>query len=126
MSKDIEPEGRELKLQKQWEEKAQRFKIDRDSPLFLYAVVYNKETNMELNDEGIFLKEWNPVTKKGIRSTPIKEGNITTDFKHEDVYLPNTYTIFKLKQGQGHLVDFVKEMQEFLATRDIKLILTKF
>lgn len=45
----------------------------------------------------------------------------------EDVSLPNTYTVFTLRTGQGHMKDFVREMQEHIGNeKDIKLILTKF
>lgn len=98
---------------------------------------------MDLSDEGIYLYEWNPVLKKGLRMFPPSIEH--PDNKLEEIELPNTYTVFKLRQSGmfGHHIQFVKEMQEHLANKaerktadkaattmrndtDIKLIFVKF
>ena len=63
--------------------------------LFLHTNVYDKRTNKNIEQQGILLRSWNPITKRGERYVFQKGNEGEGDLKLKIVYLPNTKTIFE-------------------------------
>jgi hypothetical protein len=73
--------------------------------LFLHTKVYDKRTNKNIEEQGILLRSWNPITKRGERYVFRKRVEGDGDLNLKIVYLPNTKTIFefsnKYNKNQG-------------------------
>ncbi len=63
--------------------------------LFLHTNVYDKLTHQNIQDQGILLRSWNPLTKRGERYVIQKENEGEGELNLKIVYLPNTKTIFE-------------------------------
>src|SRR6187200_1184255 len=63
--------------------------------LFLHTNVYDKLTHQNIQDQGILLRSWNPLTKRGERYVIQKENDGEGELNLKIVYLPNTKTIFE-------------------------------
>jgi hypothetical protein len=63
--------------------------------LFLHTKVYDKRTNKNIEEQGILLRSWNPITKRGERYVFRKRVEGDGDLNLKIVYLPNTKTIFQ-------------------------------
>ena len=63
--------------------------------LFLHTKVYDKRTNKNIEEQGILLRSWNPITKRGERYVFRKRVEGDGDLNLKIVYLPNTKTIFE-------------------------------
>ena len=63
--------------------------------LFLHTNVYDKRTNKNIEEQGILLRSWNPITKRGERYIFRKGVEGDGDLNLKIVYLPNTKTIFE-------------------------------
>ena len=63
--------------------------------LFLHTIVYNKRTNENIEKQGILLRSWNPITKRGERYVFSKGEEGDDDLKIQRIHLPNTKTIFE-------------------------------
>jgi len=63
--------------------------------LFLHTNVYDKLTHQNIQDQGILLRSWNPLTKRGERYVIQKENEGEGELNLKMVYLPNTKTIFE-------------------------------
>ncbi len=63
--------------------------------LFLHTNVYDKLTHQNIQDQGILLRSWNPLTKRGERYIIQKENEGEGELNLKIVYLPNTKTIFE-------------------------------
>jgi hypothetical protein len=63
--------------------------------LFMHTKVYNKITNENIENNGILLRSWNPITKRG-ESYVFRKGEEGDDDLHiQTIHLPNTKTIFE-------------------------------
>ena len=73
--------------------------------LFLHTKVYDQRTNKNIEEQGILLRSWNPITKRGERYVFRKRVEGDGDLNLKIVYLPNTKTIFefsnKYNKNQG-------------------------
>ena len=63
--------------------------------LFMHTKVYDKITNENVEKQGILLRSWNPITKRGERYVFKKGEEGDGDLNLKRVYLPNTKTIFE-------------------------------
>ena len=63
--------------------------------LFLHTNVYDKRTNQNIQEQGILLRSWNPLTKRGERYVFPQGAEGDRELNLKIVYLPNTKTIFK-------------------------------
>jgi len=63
--------------------------------LFMHTKVYDKTTNENIEERGILLRSWNPITKRGERYVFKKGEEGDGDLNLKRVYLPNTKTIFE-------------------------------
>jgi hypothetical protein len=63
--------------------------------LFLHTNVYDKRTNKNIEEKGILLRSWNPITKRGERYIFRKGEEGDGDLNLKIVHLPNTKTIFE-------------------------------
>ncbi|HEX2407248.1 MAG TPA: hypothetical protein VHJ38_08565, partial [Nitrososphaeraceae archaeon] len=61
----------------------------------LHTKVYDKRTNKNIEEQGILLRSWNPITKRGERYVFSKRVEGDGDLNLKIVYLPNTKTIFE-------------------------------
>lgn len=63
--------------------------------LFMHTFIYDKLTNENVEKQGILLRSWNPITKRGERYVFKKGEEGEGDLNLKKVYLPNTRTIFE-------------------------------
>jgi hypothetical protein len=63
--------------------------------LFMHTRVYDKITNENIEKQGILLRSWNPITKRGQRYVFRKGEEGDGDLNLQRIYLPNTKTIFE-------------------------------
>jgi hypothetical protein len=61
----------------------------------LHTNVYDKRTNKNIEEQGILLRSWNPLTKRGERYVFQKGNEGEGELNLKIVYLPNTKTIFE-------------------------------
>ena len=83
--------------------------------LFMHTRVYDKMTNENIEKQGILLRSWNPITKRGERYIFRKGEEGDGDLNLKRVYLPNTKTIFKFASSED-----IKEESYKLAEEIIK------
>src|SRR5215203_1299209 len=79
--------------------------------LFMHTRVYDK-----IEKQGILLRSWNPITKRGERYIFRKGEEGDGDLNLKRVYLPNTKTIFKFASSE----EIKKEESYKLAEEIIK------
>ena len=61
----------------------------------MHTKVYDKITNDNIEKQGILLRSWNPITKRGERYIFQRGEEGDGDLNLKKVYLPNTKTIFE-------------------------------
>src|SRR5919107_6165970 len=83
--------------------------------LFMHTRVYDKITNENIEKQGILLRSWNPITKRGERYIFRKGEEGDGDLNLKRVYLPNTKTIF-----QFYTLEEINEESYKLAEEIIK------
>ena len=95
--------------------------------LFLHTIVYDKRTNEKIEKQGILLRSWNPLTKRGERYVFKKGEEGEGDLNLKIVYLPNTKTIFEFStiddKNQGSY-NLAEEIINLSPHKDIELKLT--
>src|SRR5215216_5838592 len=57
--------------------------------LFMHTKVYDKRTNENIEKQGILLRSWNPITKRGERYVFKKGEEGNGDLNLKKIYLPN-------------------------------------
>ena len=62
--------------------------------LFMHTYIYDKLTNQNIEKQGILLRSWNTITKRG-ECYVFKKGEGEGDLNLKKVYMPNTKTIFE-------------------------------
>ncbi|MGE5634522.1 MAG: hypothetical protein ACM3VV_04775 [Deltaproteobacteria bacterium] len=67
--------------------------------LFMHTQVYDKTTNENIKKQGILLRSWNPITKRGERYFFKKGEEGEGDLNLKKVYFPNTKTIFEFSNS---------------------------
>ena len=95
--------------------------------LFLHTNVYDKRTNKNIGEQGILLRSWNPLTKRGERYVFQKGNEGDGDLNLKIVYLPNTKTIFEFSnrynKNQGSYI-LAEEIIKLSRHKDIEIKFT--
>ena len=94
--------------------------------LFMHTKVYDKITNENIENNGILLRSWNPITKRGERYVFRKGEEGDGDLNLKRIYLPNTKTIFKFTKNEDIKKESYKLAEEIIAVCPHKDIELKF
>src|ERR671913_308616 len=94
--------------------------------LFMHTTVYDKKTNENVEKQGILLRSWNPITKRGERYVFRKGEEGDGDLNLKRVYLPNTKTIFKFASSEDVKKESYKLAEEIIKECPHKDIELKF
>lgn len=71
--------------------------------LFMHTKVYDKTTNENIENRGILLRSWNPITKDGEQYIFKRgEGEGNGDFSTKVIHLSNTKTIHLLQINKSN------------------------
>ena len=71
----------------------------------MHTKVYDKITNENVEKQGILLRSWNPITKRGERYIFKKGEEGDGDLNLKRVYLPNTKTVFEFSSSKEDVND---------------------
>jgi hypothetical protein len=85
--------------------------------LFMHTKIYDKSTNENIENSGILLRSWNPISKRGERYVFKKGEEGDGDLNLKRVYLPNTKTIFEFSIGEENVND--KEESSYKLAEEI-------
>jgi hypothetical protein len=86
--------------------------------LFMHTKVYDKTTNENIENQGILLRSWNPITKKGEQYIFKKgEGEGNGDFSTKVIHFSNTKTIFDFSSSSE--IENIKEKRYYKLAEEI-------
>jgi hypothetical protein len=90
--------------------------------LFMHIKVYDKNSNENIEKQGILLRSWNPITKNGERYVFNKEdgeGDLNTKF----IYLPDAKTIIEISNTDENqeIIKLAQEMINICPHKDIEI-----
>lgn len=90
--------------------------------LFMHTKVYDKTINENIEKQGILLRSWNPITKKGERYVFNKEDG-EGDLNTKSIYLPNAKTIIEIsnKEENEDILKLAKEIINICPHKDIEI-----
>jgi hypothetical protein len=90
--------------------------------LFMHTKVYDKTTNENIEKQGILLRSWNPITKKGERYVFNKEDG-EGDLNTKSIYLPDAKTIIEIsnKEDNEDILKLAKEIINICPHKDIEI-----
>ena len=90
--------------------------------LFMHTHVYNKTTNANIEKQGILLRSWNPITKKGERYVFNKEDG-EGDLNTKSVYFPDVKTIIEIsnKEENEDIIKLANEIINICPHKDIEI-----
>jgi hypothetical protein len=94
--------------------------------LFMHTIVFDKISNENVEKQGILLRSWNPITKRGERYVFRKGEEGDGDLNLKRIYLPNTKTIFKFTKNEDIKKESYKLAEEIIAACPHKDIELKF
>ena len=94
--------------------------------LFMHTKVYDKTTNENIEERGILLRSWNPITKRGERYVFKKGEEGDGDLNLKRVYLPNTKTIFEFSFDENNYESSYRLAEEIIEQSLHKDIEIKF
>src|SRR5919112_3937341 len=93
--------------------------------LFMHTKVYDKITNENIEKQGILLRSWNPITKRGQRYVFRKREEGDGDLNLQRIHLPNTKTIFEFSTvdsiNEESYCKLAKEIIKECPHKDIEL-----
>jgi len=92
----------------------------------LHTNVYDKLTHQNIQDQGILLRSWNPLTKRGERYVIQKENEGEGEINLKIVYLPNTKTIFEFSTRDNRNQETYNLAEEIINKSPHKDIEIKF
>jgi hypothetical protein len=94
--------------------------------LFMHTKVYDKQSNENLEKQGILLRSWNPITKKGEKYVFNKEDG-EGDLNTKIIYYPSAKTIFEisLKEGNEKILNLAREIMNVSPHNDIEIKYTE-
>jgi hypothetical protein len=94
--------------------------------LFMHTKVYDKQSNENLEKQGILLRSWNPITKKGEKYVFNKEDG-EGDLNTKIIYYPSAKTIIEisLKEGNEKILNLAQEIMNISPHKDIEIKYTK-
>ena len=90
--------------------------------LFMHTKVFDKLSNENLEKQGILLRSWNPITKKGEKYVFNKEdgeGDLNTKIS----YIPSAKTIFEisLEDRNEKILNLAQEIMDVSPHKDIEI-----
>ena len=90
--------------------------------LFMHTKVYDKTTNENIEKQGILLRSWNPITKKGERYIFNKEDG-EGDLNTKSVYFPDSKTIIEISNNEENedILKLAKEIINICPHKDIEI-----
>ena len=90
--------------------------------LFMHTKVYDKTTNENIEKQGILLRSWNPITKKGERYIFNKEDG-EGDLNTKSVYFPDAKTIIEISNNEENedILKLAKEIINICPHKDIEI-----
>jgi hypothetical protein len=94
--------------------------------LFMHTTVYDKKTNENVEKQGILLRSWNPITKRGERYAFKKGDEGEGDLNLKRIYLPNTKTIFEFSFDENNYESSYRLAEEIIEQSPHKDIEIKF
>ena len=83
--------------------------------LFMHTIVFDKISNENVEKQGILLRSWNPITKRGERYVFRKGEEGDGDLNLKRIYLPNTKTIFKFTKNEDIKKESYKLAEEIIS-----------
>ena len=94
--------------------------------LFMHTKVYDKQSNENLEKQGILLRSWNPITKKGEKYVFNKEDG-EGDLNTKIIYYPSAKTIIEisLKEGNEKILNLAQEIMNISPHKDIEIKYTE-
>ena len=94
--------------------------------LFMHTKVYDKQSNENLEKQGILLRSWNPITKKGEKYVFNKEDG-EGDLNTKMVYYPSAKTIIEisLKEENEKILNLAREIMNVSPHNDIEIKYTE-
>jgi hypothetical protein len=94
--------------------------------LFMHTKVYDKQSNENLEKQGILLRSWNPITKKGEKYVFNKEDG-EGDLNTKIIYYPSAKTIIEisLKEGNEKILNLAQEIMNVSPHNDIEIKYTE-
>ena len=90
--------------------------------LFMHTKVYDKQNNENLEKQGILLRSWNPITKKGEKYVFNKEDG-EGDLNTKMIYYPSAKTIIEisLKEENEKILNLAREIMNVSPHNDIEI-----
>jgi len=90
--------------------------------LFMHIKVYDKITNENIEKQGILLRSWNPITKKGEQYVFNKEDG-EGDLNTKSVYFPDSKTIIEISNNDENedIIKLAKEIINICPHKDIEI-----
>lgn len=90
--------------------------------LFMHTKVYDKQSNENLEKQGILLRSWNPITKKGEKYVFNKEDG-EGDLNTKMIYYPSAKTIIEisLKEENEKILNLAREIMNVSPHNDIEI-----
>ncbi len=90
--------------------------------LFMHTKVYDKNSNENIEKQGILLRSWNPITKNGEQYVFNKEdgeGDLNTKF----IYLPDAKTIIEISNTAENqeIIKLAQEIINICPHKDIEI-----
>ena len=94
--------------------------------LFMHIKVYDKQSNENLEKQGILLRSWNPITKKGEKYVFNKEDG-EGDLNTKMIYYPSAKTIIEisLKEENEKILNLAREIMNVSPHNDIEIKYTE-
>lgn len=94
--------------------------------LFMHTKVYDKQSNENLEKQGILLRSWNPITKKGEKYVFNKEDG-EGDLNTKMIYYPSAKTIIEisLKEENEKILNLAREIINASPHNDIEIKYTE-
>jgi hypothetical protein len=94
--------------------------------LFMHTKVYDKQSNENLEKQGILLRSWNPITKKGEKYVFNKEDG-EGDLNTKMIYYPSAKTIIEIshKEENEKILNLAREIINVSPHNDIEIKYTE-
>jgi hypothetical protein len=88
----------------------------------MHTKVYDKTTNQNIEKQGILLRSWNPITKKGERYVFNKEDG-EGDLNTKSVYFPDSKTIIEISNNEENedILKLANEIISICPHKDIEI-----
>ena len=90
--------------------------------LFMHTKIYDKMINENIEKQGILLRSWNPITKKGERYVFNKEDG-EGDLNTKSVHFPDAQTVIEIsnKEENEGILRLANEIINICPHKDIEI-----